>query len=57
MLTRKTVSAILQGISVDKLYMFKNNPEEFITKVVRLINERYVYMQNSQEHFRYRHQW
>lgn len=38
-LTRKTVSAILQGIRMDKLYMFKNNPEEFITKVIRLINE------------------
>lgn len=38
-LTRKTVSAILQGIREDKLYMFKNNPEEFITKVIRLINE------------------
>lgn len=38
-LTRKTVSAILQGIRPDKLYMFKNNPEEFITKVIRLINE------------------
>lgn len=38
-LTRKTVSAILQGIRIDKLYMFRNNPEEFISKVVRLINE------------------
>lgn len=38
-LTRRTVSAILQGIRSDKLYMFKNNPEEFITKVIRLINE------------------
>ena len=38
-LTRRTVSAILQGIRADKLYMFKNNPEEFITKVIRLINE------------------
>lgn len=38
-LTRRTVSAILQGIRVDKLYMFKNNPEEFITKVIRLIDE------------------
>ena len=38
-LTRKTISAILQGIRADKLYMFKNNPEEFITKVIRLINE------------------
>lgn len=38
-LTRKTVSAILQGIRAEKLHMFKNNPEEFITKVIRLINE------------------
>lgn len=38
-LTRKTVSAILQGIRMDRLYMFKNNPEEFISKVIRLINE------------------
>lgn len=38
-LTRKTVSAILQGIRMDKIHMFKNNPEEFITKVIRLINE------------------
>ena len=38
-LTRRTVSAILQGIRWDKLYMFKNNPEEFIGKVIRLINE------------------
>ena len=38
-LTRRTVSAILQGIRIDKLYMFRNNPEEFITKVIRLINE------------------
>lgn len=38
-LTRKTASAILQGLRADKLDMFKNNPEEFISKVVRLINE------------------
>ena len=38
-LTRKTVAAILKGIRVDKLYMFKNNPEEFISKVTKLINE------------------
>ena len=38
-LTRRTVSTILQGIRADILYMFKNNPEEFITKVIRLINE------------------
>ena len=38
-LTRRTVSAILQGIVENKLYMFRNNPEEFISKVIRLINE------------------
>lgn len=38
-LTRKTVAAILQGISPIKFAMFKNNPEEFITKVIRLIKE------------------
>lgn len=38
-LTRKSASAILQGIRADKLYMFKNNPEEFISKVIRLVNE------------------
>lgn len=38
-LTRKTVATILQGIKEDKINMFKNNPEEFITKVIRLINE------------------
>lgn len=38
-LTRKTVTAILKGIRLDKLYMFKNNPEEFITKVTKLIKE------------------
>lgn len=43
-LTRKTASAILQGIRIDKLYMFKNNPEEFISKVIRLINEQKAIM-------------
>ena len=38
-LTRKTVVKILQGLRLDKFYMFKNNPEEFISKVIRLINE------------------
>lgn len=38
-LTRKTIAAILKGLSVDKLYMFKNNPEEFISKVIKLIKE------------------
>lgn len=38
-LTRKTAARILKGLRADKLYMFKNNPEEFISKVVRLIKE------------------
>lgn len=38
-LLRRTVVAILQGIDLDKFYLFKNNPEEFISKVIRLINE------------------
>ena len=38
-LTRKTVATILQGLNPEKLYMFRNNPEEFISKVVKLIKE------------------
>lgn len=38
-LTRSTVATILKGIETEKLYMFKNNPEEFIAKVIRLIKE------------------
>lgn len=38
-LTRKTVVSILKGLALEKIHMFKNNPEEFISKVIRLINE------------------
>lgn len=38
-LTRRTVVAILKGISQAKLYMFRNNPEEFIRKAIRIIKE------------------
>ena len=38
-LTRRTVVRILKGILPAHLLMFKNNPEEFIRKVVRLIKE------------------
>lgn len=38
-LTRKTITAILQGISSLKFVMFQHNPEEFITKATRLIKE------------------
>ena len=38
-LTRRTVVRILKGISTAKLYLFKNNPEEFIRNVIKLIKE------------------
>jgi len=38
-LTRRSVVAILKSISPLKFAMFKNNPEEFIAKAIRLINE------------------
>lgn len=38
-LTRRTVVAILSGLENYKFAMFKQNPEEFITKVTRLIKE------------------
>ncbi len=38
-LTRKTVAAILSGLSTERFAMFKYNPEEFISKVVKLIKE------------------
>ena len=37
-LTRRVVK-ILQGIKQSKLYLFKNNPEEFIRKVISIIKE------------------
>lgn len=39
MLTRKTAAAILQGIKQEKFDMFQLNPEEFISKVIRMITE------------------
>lgn len=38
-LTRKTVVKILQGIRSEVFAMFNRNPEDFILKVVRIINE------------------
>lgn len=38
-LTRKTVAAILKGIKKETFDMFKNNPEEFISKAIKLIKE------------------
>ena len=39
MLTRRTVAKILSGLRIDKLHMFRHNPEEFISKFIKLINE------------------
>ncbi|MDE6666939.1 MAG: DEAD/DEAH box helicase family protein [Clostridia bacterium] len=38
-LTRKTVVKILQGIKREAFEMFKRNPEDFILKAIRIINE------------------
>ena len=38
-LTRHTVAAILKGIKPSTFAMYQSNPEEFITKVTRLIKE------------------
>lgn len=38
-LTRRTVATILRGIRPETFAMYQDNPEEFITKVIRLIKE------------------
>ncbi len=38
-LTRRSAAKILEGIRPTTFAMFQNNPEEFITKAIRLINE------------------
>jgi type III restriction enzyme len=38
-LTRRTVATILKGIRSTTFAMFQHNPEEFISKVIRLIRE------------------
>lgn len=38
-LTRKTTANILKGLKPQVFAMFKNNPEEFISKVIKLIKE------------------
>lgn len=37
-LTRKTIIKVLSGIKVEKFNLYKNNPEEFIRKISKLIN-------------------
>ena len=38
-LTRRTAAKILQGLRPVKLALFRNNPEEFISKVIQIIRE------------------
>ena len=38
-ITRRTTAKILQGLNKSKLALFRNNPEEFIRKVVQIIRE------------------
>lgn len=38
-LTRRTTARILQGLRPSKLDLFRNNPEEFIRKVIQIIRE------------------
>ena len=38
-LTRRAVARILQGIKPTTFAMYQNNPEEFITKMIRLVKE------------------
>lgn len=38
-ITRRTAAKILQGLRPAKLALFRNNPEEFIRKVVQIIHE------------------
>ena len=50
-LTRRTVAAVLQGIDPSRFALYRQNPEEFIAKVIRLINEQKATM--IVEHIRY----
>lgn len=38
-ITRRTTAKILQGLRPNKMAMFRNNPEEFIRRVVQIIRE------------------
>lgn len=38
-LTRRSVVKILKGINESKLYLFRNNPEDFICNVIQIIKE------------------
>ena len=50
-LTRRTVTAVLSGIDKDKLWLFRENPEEFIAKIAGIINRQKASV--VVEHIRY----
>lgn len=50
-LTRKTVKTILQGIQPARFAQFRNNPEKFISEVIRIIREQKATM--VVEHIKY----
>ncbi len=52
-LTRRTVAAILAGLEKPVFAMFRHNPEEFITKAIKLIKEQKATM--IVEHISYNH--
>ena len=52
-LTRRTVANILAGLEKPVFAMFRHNPEEFITKTIRLIKEQKATM--IVEHISYNH--
>ncbi|MCM1531799.1 MAG: DEAD/DEAH box helicase family protein [Bacteroides sp.] len=50
-ITRRTAVRILQGLRPIKLALFKNNPEEFIRKVVQIIREQKATMVVEHIHY------
>ncbi|MBO6250805.1 MAG: DEAD/DEAH box helicase family protein [Muribaculaceae bacterium] len=50
-LTRRSVVKILQGLYPSKIALFKNNPEEFIRNVVRIIKEQKASMIVNHIHY------
>lgn len=52
-LTRRTTAKILQGLRPSKLALFRNNPEEFIRKVIRIIREQKATMIVDHIHYHF----
>lgn len=50
-ITRRTAAKILQGLRPTKLALFRNNPEEFIRKVVQIIREQKATMIVNHIHY------